>query len=91
MDDMSSKDALFALDTTMEEDMEDYSKEVTLLAIKHINSTPELYKYVKGNLKYNMAIMDSATTWARNHNDEFGDLFITELDMVDWQEVERRV
>ena len=90
-DDMTTKDALFALDTDFDQDVDNMRKEYTLLVIKHINSTPELYEFVKGNQKYNMSIKDSATTWASNHNDEFGDLFITELDLVDWQMVESRV
>ena len=87
MDTMSSSEALFALDTTMEEDMGSYIDEVTMLAVKHINSTPKLYSQIKkhGSLE------QLAREWAGNHNGEFGDLFITELDMVNWEEVGRRV
>ena len=88
---LNSKEALFALDTTMEEDMAGYGDEATGLVIKHINSTPELYRFVKGNLEQGLSIKDSATTWAKSHNDEFGDLFITELDVVKWGEVEKMV
>ena len=90
-DDMTTKEALFALDTDFDQDVSNMVQEYTILAIKHINSTPELYNYIKGNLEYGMSIKDSATTWAHNHNQEFGDLFITELDIVDWEEVKARV
>jgi hypothetical protein len=88
---VNSKEALFMLDTDMEQDMQAYGREVTLQAIKHINSDPQLYKYVKENAKYGMSYEDSARTWASNHKEEFGPLFITELDSVDWKEVKRRV
>lgn len=87
LDDMTSKDAFFALETTMEEDMEEYGREVTLLAIKHINSTPKLYELVK---KTNN-IQSVCDVWARKNNHEFGDLFIAELDIVNWDEVRRMV
>lgn len=88
---VTMKDAAFMLDTDMEQDMKSYVQENTLHVIRTINSTPKLYTFVKENLKFNLSIKDSATTWAKNHGDEFGDLFITELDSVDWDEVARRV
>lgn len=88
---MTGKEAFFALDTEFDDDISSMKDEYTLLAIKAINKNPGLYNYVKGNLHYGMPIKDSATTWAKNHGDEFGDLFITELEIVDWDEVTRRV
>jgi hypothetical protein len=90
-DSVNSKEALFMLDTDIEEDMKSYGQEATELVIGYINKTPELFKYVKGNLEYGMSIKDSATTWAHNHGDEFGELFITELDVVKWEEVAKKV
>lgn len=96
MDYMSSKEALLALDTTIEEEMGDYGREVTLLAIKHINSTPKLYNEVAALKPTDGGAPHGSTykvcrRWADNHNNEFGGLFVTELDMVDWDEVARRV
>lgn len=93
MDTMSSGEALFALDTTMEEDMSSYVDEVTMLAIKHINSTPELYTRIKATIEQGASLQITAKWWAEEerHNNEFGDLFIAELDMVNWDEVRRRV
>ena len=90
-DTVTMKDAAFMLDTDMEQDMKAYGSEVTLHVIKTINSTPKLYEYVKGNRDHGLSVKDSCTTWAHNHNDELGDLFVTELDAVDWNEVSRRV
>lgn len=84
---VTSKDALFMLDTDMEQDMKAYGEEITNLAIKYINSTPELYNRVKRANSIN----DEAVVWAEEHGDEFGQLFITELDMVDWKKVKRLV
>ena len=86
-DGMSGKEAFFALDTSFDDDMEAIKREATLLTIKHINSTPKLYELVKGK-KY---IQQTCIDWAFTHGDEFGELFISELDMVDWAEVKRSV
>ena len=90
-DTVTLKEAAFLLDTDMEQDMESYGDEVTLAVIKHINSTPELYTFVKGNADYGLSIKDSCTTWAKNHNNEFGDYFETELEVVNWDKVKRMV
>lgn len=90
-DTVTTKEAAFMLDTDMEQDMQAYGQEVTLYAIRHINKTPKLYTFVKENLKHGLSIKDSATTWASNHNHEFGDLFQTELDSVNWADVEKRI
>lgn len=90
-DTVTIKDAAFMLDTDMEQDMASYRAEITMQAIKYINSNSELYNYVKGNMEHGLSVKDSATTWAKNHNDELGSLFITELDLVDWEKVKERV
>lgn len=82
-EDYNSKDAFFALDTTFDEDMEQIGDDATRLAIKHINSTPKLYNRVKAA----NSIADECIVWAEEHNDEFGELFISELDSVDWNKV----
>lgn len=87
---LNSKDALFALDTTMEEDMAGYRDETTNLVIKHINSTPELYKLVSG-AKTDAELRRYCYGWAESHGNEFGELFQTELDVVKWGEVRKRV
>lgn len=84
---LTSKEVLFMLDTDMEQDMKSYGQEVTELAIKYINSTPELYNRMK---KAN-SMSSEAVVWAEEHNDEFGALFITELEMVDWDRVRKMV
>lgn len=84
---VNSKDALFMLDTDIEQDMSSYKDEVTGMAIKYINSTPELYSRIKQSNNY----ADEANMWAEEHDDEFGSLFISELDMVDWNTVKERV
>lgn len=84
---VTSKDALFMLDTDMEQDMKTYGEEITNLAIKYINSTPKLYNRMK-NAK---SIRSEAVVWAEEGNDEFGPLFITELEMVDWNKVKRMI
>lgn len=90
-DTVTSKEAAFMLDTDMDQDMQSYKDEITLHVIKTINKNPKIYSFVKDNLKYKMSIKDSCTTWANNHSQEFGDLFITELEDVDWQKVWSKV
>lgn len=87
MNSVNSREALLMLDTDMEDDMKAYKEELTLLTIKHINSNRQVFDYVKGNLKHNLSVKDSATTWAKNHSNEFGPLFETELELVDWKKV----
>lgn len=81
---MTSKEALFALDTTFDEDMTSIKTDVTNRAIKYINSTPRLYKITR---EYG-SVEEVCRSWAEEHDDEFGELFITELGMVDWDKVE---
>lgn len=93
---MSSKEAAFMLDTDMEQDMRSYAKEVTLGVIKAINKSSELYKDVKfgvmgareHNAKHVEAIIKK---YAKAHDNEIGGFFITELEVVDWQEIMDRV
>lgn len=87
--DYNSKDAFFALETTFEEDMAQIGEDTTRLAIKHINGSPELYNHINTNNP--ASLKDSCVVWAEEHNDEFGDLFISELDGVDWERVLSRV
>ena len=90
------KEAAFMLDTDMEQDMRSYGQEVTDGVIKAINKSSELYKDVKfgvmrareHNAKRVEAIIKK---YAKEHKDEIGGFFITELDVVDWQEVMDRV
>lgn len=98
MDDetVTMKDAAFMLDTDMEQDMQSYAKEVTLLAIKKINTTPKLYTDIKKGIvdDPDVTVDNTAQTcydYAEAHDNEFGELFQSELDQVDWAEVIRRV
>lgn len=88
-DTVTSKEALFMLDTSMEQDMDNYKQEITLHAIKHINKTPKLYENCKG--RDGWGIKMQCVNSAKNNNDELGDLFITELEDVNWNEVAKRV
>lgn len=91
MDTLNSKDALFMLDTDIEQDMASYADEATGLVIKYINSNAQLYRKVKTMQIARTSIAETCTKWAKEHGDEFGPLFITELDVVKWDEVARRV
>ena len=66
-------------------------EDVTSEAIYFINSTPKLYTAIKANLTYKMSIKDTCINWASHNNNEFGRLFQTELDMVNWDKVESRI
>ena len=99
-DTLTGKDAFFAIteEQSFDENMDDIQKENTMLVVKHINSTPKLYndfKYEVSRHKDPDDMIDAAAEfcvdYAEMHNNEFGDLFQTELDMVDWHEVVRRV
>lgn len=71
--------------------MEDIVQDVTDQTIKYINSTPKLYKNIKNVIEANQNIKFACQGWAHEHNEEFGELFISELDMVDWAQVKKRV
>ena len=93
---VSAKDAAFMLDTDMEQDMRSYREEVTLQVIKTINKSPELYKDMKfgkmGARSHNEdTIKKTCVEYAKAHNNEFGDLFQSELDEVNWSLVIARV
>lgn len=92
---VTSKEAAFMLDTSMEEDMQSYKQEITTHVIKTINKSPKLYATIKeikeARTSPNQMIKNVCVDLASKHNDEFGDLFITELEDVDWNEVSRRV
>ena len=88
---VNSKEAAFMMETSMEEDMEQYAKEVTDLVVKAINSSAELYNYVKSAIKKRKGVRRTCTEWAKSHKNEFGELFITELELVHWREVKARV
>ena len=87
---VNSKEALMMLDTDIDQDMAAYQQEVTKHAIRYINKTPELYNQMK-NTQSRAVLQRKATQWAQEHNNEFGDLFQTELESVDWAEVRRKV
>lgn len=90
---VSSKEALFMLDEDMEQEMESYKEEVTKAAIKYINRTPELYSRMKATKEQGASMEITAKWWAdeARHNDEFGDLLVTELESVDWDRVARTI
>lgn len=86
-DTVTSKEALFMLDTDMNQDMAFYREEVTGIAIKQINSDPKLYSKVKETGDPEGVAREAA---AKN-NDEFGLLFVTDFDIIDWPSVKRMV
>lgn len=88
---VTMKEAAFMLDTDMEQDMQTYVQENTLHAIKYINKTPKLYEIVKNDKDAPENIARTAHKWAEEHNYEFCDLFIKELESVDWTEVARKI
>lgn len=90
-DTVTSKEAAFMLDTDMEQDMQSYKQEITTHVIKTINKSPELYKRARATIDQGASLQVTCKWYAEEHNDEFGDLFITELEDVDWNEVSRRV
>lgn len=87
---VNSKDAAFMLDTDMEQDMKSYVQEITAHAIKFINRTPKLYELLKPN-KSIANVSGVCYDWAKENHEEFGDLFITELESVDWAKVARAI
>ena len=93
---VTGKEAAFMLDTDMEQDMKSYGEEVLLGVIKAINKSPELYKDVKfgvlGAREHNAKRVEAIIKkYAKEHNNEIGGFFITELDVVDWKQVFDRV
>lgn len=76
--------------------LDDIIEDVTNETIKTINKDPELYKDVKFGEMGGVPVSEDSVKaicykYAEAHNNEFGELFQTELDMVDWAEVIRRV
>jgi hypothetical protein len=76
----------------------DIEIDVTEQVIYTINRDKELYKkFTKARSstedKYLQvdAVSELCYFYAEEHNNEFGELFQTELDMVNWEEVIRRV
>jgi len=74
--------------------IEEMRQEDTQYAVFHINKTPELLtKYLElksqnRNKGYNSQQgLAMATEWAEKHNNTFGDLFQTELELVRWNKV----
>lgn len=93
---VTGKEAAFMLDTDMEQDMKSYGEEVTLGVIKAINKSPELYKDVKfgvmGAREHNAKRVEAIIKkYAKEHDNEVGGFFISELEVVDWQEILDRV
>ena len=75
-------------------DIEEIRQENTQYAVFHINKTPELlFDYIrlknehKNNKENSILGLDIAKKWATTHNNEFGDLFETELGLVRWNKV----
>ena len=68
---------------------EEIIKEVTEYTVYAINHKQELYELVKD--KRVGQIKKICHKWAEDHHNEFGDLFQTELDLVDWKEVKRKI
>ena len=82
----------------MNREIEAMRQETTGLALLHIAQTDDLYKLFiqvrqeNNNLKTNVAkCLEVAEDWARGHNDEFGALFIAELELVRWNVVLKRL
>lgn len=74
-----------SFDDIKDASLEDMREDCTQLAIKHINSSRELYDKFK-NLKYT-EMEKVATRHAKMHKDEFGELFVAELPLVKWKKV----
>lgn len=95
-DTVNSKEAAFMLDTDMEQDMQAYAEEVTLGVIKAINKSGGLYRDVKFGVQdareHNPARVEAIIKkYAKEHDNEIGGFFISELDVVDWKDVMGRV
>ena len=75
-------------------DLESIRQENTQYAVFHINKTPELlnmYLELKNEkmsvgAKYVRAL-EIALDWATDNKEQFGDLFITELELVRWSKL----
>lgn len=89
-DTVNSKEAMFMLDMDIDQEMASYGQEVTEVAVKFINSSPEAYK-MSISATDEKELKTLALRWAEDHNNEFGELFQTELDQVDWSEVKRKI
>lgn len=78
--------------------IEEMRREATGLATIYVNSTPELWKKFvairekryNAKTSFNKA-QDLAEDWARDHDDEFGALFLDELPLVRWNAVMRDI
>lgn len=90
---VNSKEAAFMLDTDIEQDMKAYKDEITLQAIKFINRNKAVYERMKATKEQGASLQITAKWWAQEqqHHDEFGDLFITELESVDWDKVKKAI
>lgn len=72
--------------------MDEIIEDVTIQTIKHINSTPELYLIAKKAGKKSLdKLKEVCIEWAEEHNNEFGVLFQTELDMVNFSKVRKMI
>lgn len=83
---IGSKDAFFMLDVSFDEAIKMIKEENTAMVIKTINGSKEIYNRVKG-AKSARALKAECMRWAKEHNDEFGDMLSTELDAVVWKVV----
>ncbi len=75
-------------------ELEEMRQEDTQYALFHINKTPELLdqymalKKSRKSKKLNSEVgLLIAKAWAHAHDDTFGDLFITELELVRWNKL----
>lgn len=74
-----------SFDDIKDASLDDMRDDCTQLAIKHINSNVQLYNTFK-NLKFTE--MEKQAEWyAKQHGDEFGELFVAELPLVKWKAV----
>lgn len=82
----------------MNRELEAMRQETTGLALLHVAQTNDLYtlfvqvRQENNNMKTNVAkCLAIAEQWAKEHNDEFGALFIAELELVRWNVVLRKL
>jgi len=84
--------------STFDEDMKEMNKQVTQLVIFQINRDAKLYTdFVKARASSDDieiqidAIIDVVFAYAEAHEEWFGDVFMPELDNVNWKKVVKGV
>lgn len=80
--------------STFDEDMKEMNKEVTQLVIFQINKVPKLYtdflraRASSDDIERQIdAVIDVVFKYTEAHDEWFGDVFIPELDNVNWKKV----